>query len=317
MFMALLTLLTALAISGIAAFYSIVGLMAIFSGAAMQIAIMGGALEVGKLVTASWLYQNWRNKNLGRALKTYLFTAVIVLIFITSIGIFGFLSKAHLDQVKPVGNNQLIISTIDKQIAFEEKQIARAESTIAILDAAMEKYIDMEYVTRGLKERKKQEEEREALNAVIKSSTNKIVELNNEKFAVEKEQLVIEADVGPLKYIAELVYGDQAKDMLDEAVRGLIIIFIFVFDPLAVLLLVSANISFRTRKEQKENKISKRNQLADMTKKYQRLQKRQTNLKKKIKIQQNPIRTVTQDAGGVRKITKSVGNVETNQYEEI
>ena len=87
MFMALLTLLTALAISGIAAFYSIVGLMAIFSGAAMQIAIMGGALEVGKLVTASWLYQNWRNKLLGKALKAYLFTAVIVLIFITSIGI--------------------------------------------------------------------------------------------------------------------------------------------------------------------------------------------------------------------------------------
>jgi len=314
--MALLTLLTALAISGIAAFYSIVGLMAIFSGAAMQIAIMGGALEVGKLVTASWLYQNWRNKLLGKALKAYLFTAVIVLIFITSIGIFGFLSKAHLDQVKPAGNNQLIIGTIDKQIAFEEKQIARAESTIAILDAAMEKYIDMEYVTRGLKERKKQEEEREALNAVIKSSTNKIVELNNEKFAVEKEQIALEADVGPLKYIAELVYGDQAKDMLDEAVRGLIIIFIFVFDPLAVLLLVSANISFRTRKEQKENKINKRNQLADMTRKYQRLQKRQSNLKKKMQTNQK-IRTVTQDAGGVRKITKTVGNVETNQYEEI
>jgi len=316
MFMALLTLITALAISGIAAFYSIVGLMAIFSGAAMQIAIMGGALEVGKLVTASWLYQNWRNKNLGRTLKTYLFTAVIVLIFITSIGIFGFLSKAHLDQVKPAGNNQLIISTIDKQIAFEEKQIARAESTIAILDAAMEKYIDMEYVTRGLKERKKQEEEREALNAVIKSSTNKIVELNNEKFAVEKEQIALEADVGPLKYIAELVYGDNAKDMLDEAVRGLIIIFIFVFDPLAVLLLVSANISFRTRREQKENKINKRNQLADMTRKYQRLQKRQSNLKKKMQTNQK-IRTVTQDAGGIRKITKTVGNVETNQYEEI
>ncbi len=315
--MALLTLITALAISGIAAFYSIVGLMAIFSGAAMQIAIMGGALEVGKLVTASWLYQNWRNKNLGRTLKTYLFTAVIVLIFITSIGIFGFLSKAHLDQVKPAGNNQLIISTIDKQIAFEEKQIARAESTIAILDAAMEKYIDMEYVTRGLKERKKQEEEREALNAVIKSSTNKIVELNNEKFAVEKEQIALEADVGPLKYIAELVYGDNAKDMLDEAVRGLIIIFIFVFDPLAVLLLVSANISFRTTKEQKENKIKKRNQLEQMTKKYERLQKRQKNLKKKIKTNTTPIRTIVQDQGNIRKVTKSVGNVETSQYEEI
>ena len=315
MFMALLTLLTALAISGIAAFYSIVGLMAIFSGAAMQIAIMGGALEVGKLVTASWLYQNWRNKLLGRALKAYLFTAVIVLIFITSIGIFGFLSKAHLDQVKPAGNNQLIISTIDKQIAFEEKQIARAEDTLALLDKALEVYIDKEYVSRGLKERKKQETERTELNNAIKSSTQKIVQLNNEKFAVEKEQLVIEADVGPLKYIAELVYGDQAKDMLDEAVRGLIIIFIFVFDPLAVLLLVAANVSFRDRREQKENKTKKRDQLADITKKYQRLQKRQTNLKKKIKQNKTPIRTIVNQEGGVRTITRTAGNVETKEYE--
>ena len=316
MFMALLTLLTALAISGIAAFYSIVGLMAIFSGAAMQIAIMGGALEVGKLVTASWLYQNWRNKLLGKALKAYLFTAVIVLIFITSIGIFGFLSKAHLDQVKPAGNNALIISTIDKQIAFEEKQIARAENTIAILDAAMEKYIDMEYVTRGLKERKKQEQEREALNTVIKESTQKIVSLNNEKFAVEKEQIALEADVGPLKYIAELVYGEEnARDMLDNAVRGLIIIFIFVFDPLAVLLLVAANVSFRDRREQKENKTKKRDQLADITKKCQRLQKRQTNLKKKIKQNKTPIRTIVNQEGGVRTITRTAGNVETKEYE--
>ena len=316
MFMALLTLLTALAISGIAAFYSIVGLMAIFSGAAMQIAIMGGALEVGKLVTASWLYQNWRNKLLGKALKAYLFTAVIVLIFITSIGIFGFLSKAHLDQVKPAGNNALIISTIDKQIAFEEKQIARAENTIAILDAAMEKYIDMEYVTRGLKERKKQEQEREALNTVIKESTQKIVSLNNEKFAVEKEQIALEADVGPLKYIAELVYGEEnARDMLDNAVRGLIIIFIFVFDPLAVLLLVAANVSFRHRREQKENKIKKADEFAVMKTKYDRLQKREKNLKKKIKQNRTPIRTIVNQEGGVRTITRTAGNVETKEYE--
>ena len=316
MFMALLTLLTALAISGIAAFYSIVGLMAIFSGAAMQIAIMGGALEVGKLVTASWLYQNWRNKLLGKALKAYLFTAVIVLIFITSIGIFGFLSKAHLDQVKPAGNNALIISTIDKQIAFEEKQIARAENTIAILDAAMEKYIDMEYVTRGLKERKKQEQEREALNTVIKESTQKIVSLNNEKFAVEKEQIALEADVGPLKYIAELVYGEEnARDMLDNAVRGLIIIFIFVFVPLAVLLLVAAKVSFRHRREQKENKIKKADEFAVMKTKYDRLQKREKNLKKKIKQNKTPIRTIVNQEGGVRTITRTAGNVETKEYE--
>ena len=103
------------------------------------------------LLSASWLYQNWKNKLVGFALKTYLFIAVIVLIFITSIGIFGFLSKAHLEQVNPTNNNVLQIEQIDKQIAFEEKQIARAQNTLDRLDAALDKYIDMEYVSRSLK----------------------------------------------------------------------------------------------------------------------------------------------------------------------
>ena len=112
------------------------------------------------------------------------------------------------------------------------------------------------------------------------------------------------------------MYGEEnARDMLDNAVRGLIIIFIFVFDPLAVLLLVAANVSFRHRKEQKENITKKRDQLADITKKYQRLQKRQTNLKKKIKQNKTPIRTIVNQEGGVRTITRTAGNVETKEYE--
>ena len=244
MFLTLLTFISAIAISLIAAGYSILGLATLFAGAAVPIIAMGSALEVGKLVAASWLYHNWR-EDIPRALKAYLFTAIIVLIFITSIGIFGFLSKAHLDQVRPTGNNEVQIALIDKQINQQNLIIDRAENTLDRLDKALDVYIAKEYVTRGLKERKKQKEERDFLNAEIKKAMDEIARLTSEKGNIEIEQLKIEADVGPLKYVAELIYGDNAKDHFDEAVRIIILILIFVFDPLAVLLLIAANISLR------------------------------------------------------------------------
>ena len=190
------------------------------------------------------MYHNWR-EDIPRALKAYLFTAIIVLIFITSIGIFGFLSKAHLDQVRPTGNNEVQIALIDKQINQQQLIIDRSENTLDRLDKALDVYISKEYVTRGLKERKKQKEERDLLNAEIKKAMDEIARLTTEKSNIEIEQLKIEADVGPLKYVAELIYGDNAKDHFDEAVRIIILILIFVFDPLAVLLLIAANISLR------------------------------------------------------------------------
>ena len=244
MFLTILTFISAIAISLIAAGYSILGLATLFAGAAVPIIAMGSALEVGKLVAASWLYHNWR-EGIPRALKAYLFTAIIVLVFITSVGIFGFLSKAHLDQVKPTGNNAVQIALIDKQINQQQLIIDRSENTLDRLDKALDVYISKEYVTRGLKERKKQKEERDLLNAEIKKAMNEIARLTTEKSNIEIEQLKIEADVGPLKYVAELIYGDNAKDHFDEAVRIIILILIFVFDPLAVLLLIAANISLR------------------------------------------------------------------------
>ncbi len=249
MFLILLTFISAISISVIAAGYSIIGLAALFSGATVAIIAMGTSLEVGKLVAASWLYHNWRNKNLPRTIKAYLTTAVIVLVFVTSMGIFGFLSKAHLDQMRPEGNNVVQIQLLDKQILAQEVIISRAEKTLNLLDKGLEVYINKEYVTRGLKERKKQEEERNFLNTEIKVAMDKIAELTLAKGNLEIEQLKIEADIGPLKYVAELIYGDEAKDHFDEAVRLVIIVLIFVFDPLAVLLLISANISLRTRRE--------------------------------------------------------------------
>ena len=241
--MGFLALLAALAISGVAALYSILGLAAIFAGAKIPIMIMGGVLEVGKLITASWLYQNWKNPLLPKSIKYYLTTSVIVLVFVTSMGIFGFLSKAHLDQVKPTTSNETRIVLIDKQILQEERVIVRAEKTLERLDRALDVYIDKQYVTRGLRERKKQKEERDELNIAINLAMDKIDELMLKKQEFQLETKMLEADVGPLKYIAELIYGENAKDHFDEAVRAVIIVLIFVFDPLAVLLLIAANIS--------------------------------------------------------------------------
>ena len=247
MFLALLTLISAISISVIAAGYSIVGLATLFAGAKVAIIAMGSALEVGKLVAASWLYRNWNSNLLPRSIKWYLTTSVIVLVFVTSMGIFGFLSKAHLDQVRQSGNNAVQIALIDKQIDQQQIIIDRNESVLDQLDRVMEVYIDRERVTKGLKERKKQKEERDLLNAEIKLAMDEIAKLTTDKSNIEIEQLKIEADVGPLKYVAELIYGDKAQDHFDKAVRIIIIVLIFVFDPLAVLLLIAANISFKQR----------------------------------------------------------------------
>jgi hypothetical protein len=276
MFLAILTLFSGIAISIIAAGYSIIGLATLFAGAAVPIIAMGSALEVGKLVAASWLYQNW-NSDIPRLLKAYLFSAIIILIFITSIGIFGFLSKAHLDQVKPQSGNALNIQVLDKQINQQQVIIDRAEKTLNSLDKALDKYIDMEYVSRGLKEREKQKTEREQLNKSISEATAKIVELNKTKSTIELEQIKIEAEVGPLKYVAELIYGEDAKSHFDEAVRIIILILIFVFDPLAVLLLIAANISIRQWRMKKS--LAKTNEKENLEKKLDTLQKKVKKLR--------------------------------------
>ena len=286
MFLTLLTFLSAISISVIAAGYSIVGLATLFAGAVVPIIAMGSALEVGKLVAASWLYHNW-NSDVPRLLKSYLFGAIIVLIFITSLGIFGFLSKAHLDQVKPVSGNNIKIELLDKQINQQNLIIDRAEKQINLLDKALEVYIDKEYVSRGLKERKKQEEERTLLTNTINEASDKIAELTNQKASLSLEQNKIEAEVGPIKYVAELIYGENAENNFDKAVRFVILILIFVFDPLAVLLLIAANISLRQWRKKKnlvesEKKFDLEERLEKERKKAKRFKEKSRDYKKMV-----------------------------------
>jgi len=280
----IITFISAISISIIAAGYSIMGLATLFAGAVVPIIAMGSALEVGKLVAASWLYNNWRNKLVPKTIKLYLTFAVVVLIFITSMGIFGFLSKAHLDQVQPTSSNNIKIELIDTQINQQQLIIDRSNKTLTLLDKTLEKYVDMEYVTRGLKEREKQKPERDTLTLAINEASDKIAELSDQKGALKLEQDKIEAEVGPIKYIAELIYGDEAKDHFDKAVRWVIIVLIFVFDPLAVLLLIAANISLRTRSEEKAEvqntkKVNLSKELAREKAKSAKLRKKERDYK--------------------------------------
>ena len=247
MFFGILTLIVGLAISGVAAWYSIVGLMAIFAAAKIPIAIMGAVLEVGKLLTASWLYQFWDKTN--TLLKSYFTIAVVVLMFITSMGIFGFLSKAHMDQTLTVGDNSLLIERIDRKIDREKVKITDAETVVAQLDKTVQVLIDYDRIrgpSGAIAVRESQNDERATLSNIIDQAYNKIDTLSVEKLELDKEQLELEAEVGPIKYIAAFIYGDELdKTLLERAVRWIIITIIFVFDPLAVLLIVAANMTFK------------------------------------------------------------------------
>ena len=249
MFFIALLLFSALAVSTVAGYFSIVGLMAIFPAAAEPILAMGVVLEVAKLVTASWLYRYWNKTAL--AMKSYFTVAVIILSVITSMGIFGFLSKAHLEHSVSTGDNTLQVARLDRRIETEQRRIADAETVLAQLDDTVQTLIDYDRI-RGddgaIATRENQAPEREQLNASIDDAIAAIDALSEEKLVLETEQLLIEVEVGPLLYVAEMVYGDTDKETLDKTVRFVIILLILVFDPLAILLVVAANMSMKERK---------------------------------------------------------------------
>lgn len=252
MFLAYLTLITALTISAVAIYYSVSGLAAIFASAVIPIVIMGSVLESAKLVAAVWLHKYWNQAKWW--LKTYLSIAVAILMLITSMGIFGFLSKAHIDQTAGAGNNILQIQLLEQRITREQKRILDADLVIAQLDQAVQTLIDYDRI-RGndgaIAVRESQKDERASLNDIITDAQQNVGKLQEEKLILDRSQVAFEAEVGPIKYIAEFIYGEKAdKDMLEEAVRWVIIIIIFVFDPLAVLLLIASQYTFEfNRKE--------------------------------------------------------------------
>lgn len=243
--MTILLFLSAFSLSSIAAYYAIMGLMAIFSGATMSIAIMGGALEVSKLVVTSWLYRNW--KETSWLLKSYFLVAIIVLMSLTSMGIFGYLSKAHNDQSLSSGGVQDQLVLIDEKINFQKEIINDARKTLTQLDSqvntALDRTTNSAGTDRSVAIRRSQSRERSDLNNAISAAQREINKLNTEKAPLSAEARKVEAEVGPIKYIAALIYGQEAtsEGTLEKAVRIVIMMIVGVFDPLAVLMFIAVN----------------------------------------------------------------------------
>jgi hypothetical protein len=257
-------LIVALCLSAIAAFYSIIGLTAIFAAAVVPVIVMGTALEVAKLTVTVWLHEYWDRCKLS--MKLYLVPAVAILMVITSMGIFGFLSKAHLDQTVPTGDVQAQVALIDEKINNERETIANARTLLAQLDKAVtdigntpDREVNGRTVSsaeRALQVRRAQARDRDNLTRSIEASQARIVKLQEEKAPFAKELRKVEAEVGPIKYIASLIYGDNPDDnLLEKAVRWVIIILVVVFDPLAIFMLLAATESYRWERQARAQRL--------------------------------------------------------------
>lgn len=238
-----IALAVALALSAVSAYYSIVGLTTIFASAFIPIVIMGSTLEAAKLVAVSWIYRNWSNS--PRLIKYYLLTAIAVLMLITSMGTFGFLSKAHMDQAVPTGSVQDKINLYDEKIKIAKENIDANRKALKQMDEAVDQIMarssDEAGATKASALRKQQSRERNALFSSIEAEQKTIADLNDQRAPLASELRKIVAEVGPIKYIAELVYEKATDDILDKAVRWVIILIVVVFDPLAIVLLIAAN----------------------------------------------------------------------------
>jgi hypothetical protein len=248
------TLAVALSLSLVAAWYSIIGLTAIFAAAVFPIIVMGGIMEVAKVTVTLWLHEYWQYCK--RSMKIQLTFSVIVLMFITSMGIFGFLSKAHLDQAVPTGDVAAKVQILDEKIKTERDTIESARRAIAQMDSAVDQTLGRSTTEQGADKavqiRRSQARERSTLQNEIATAQKKIATYNEERAPIASELRKVEAEVGPIKYIAALIYGDNPDaNLLEKAVRWVIIILVLVFDPLAIMMVLAATESIKWERQGK------------------------------------------------------------------
>ena len=251
----IITILISFTISGVSAYFSIIGLTAIFSAAYYPIIIMGTVLEVGKLVASTWLFHNW--KSCPWLLKIYLTIAVAVLMMVTSMGTFGFLSKAHIDQninitTGSADDAQIVQTKIDS----EQATIDDLNKQIAQIDSAVTKMTDKGQAASSLQAADKQRKIRDGLTQQKNQHVETIGTLKSQKVKLDSSIKKLESEVGPIKYIAAALYGTNGPDTLELAVRWVILLLVIVFDPLAVVLLLAANHGMNNKRLTNEEKRS-------------------------------------------------------------
>jgi hypothetical protein len=253
LFSGIITILFALLISATAAWFSVAGLVALFAATAIPVMIMGTVLETSKLVAAGWLHANWKNRNVNFLHKTYLTLAVLALMLITSIGIYGFLSKGHLEQAAPVAGIELQVNAKQQQIQMLTDSNTRLTTELKQLDASVDLYLQNGKASAGLRARNNQTTERASIQKQMNANNDQISKLSADILPLKQQTAEVEAKLGPVKYVAQL-FGWQDTD---KAVRLVILVIMFAFDPLAVILLISATISFAEWAEEKRNKNAK------------------------------------------------------------
>lgn len=258
--MIFLTFLTAIALSVVAGYYSVVGLASIFPGSFWPVVLMGAVLEASKLVTVSWLYRNWHRA--GWALKVYLSAAVTILMLITSMGIFGYLSKAHLEHSSDTAPMESKIALLTEKIRIEKETIGESRKELKQLDEIVDQTVGRTTDEKGLIQaqalRRSQQKDRGRLVSQIEQSQKHIANYQEELSPLSVEFKKAEADLGPIKYVAALAYGDDVgSSAVEKAVRLVIGLIIIVFDPLAILLLIAGNISLANKHTVTEVKRSK------------------------------------------------------------
>lgn len=250
--MTYILLATAVALSSVAAYYSIVGLTAIFAAAKIPIVIMGTTLEIAKIVTATWLKKNWKETPI--LLRSYFVSSIVVLMLITSAGIFGFLSKAYLEQELVSGDAVSKLEIIDEKIKVSKDNIDANRKALKQLDEAVDQVMARSSSEQGADKavqiRRSQSKERARLLQEIETEQKKVSQLAEERAPLGANVRKVEAEVGPIKYIASLIYDDaDNKETLDKAVRILILLIVFTFDPLAVLMFIAVAQSMKKKEE--------------------------------------------------------------------
>ena len=229
-----LALLSGLTISAVAIWYSVAGLVSIFAAAVIPIIVMGVVLEISKLIATVWLKINWTRAPIF--IRSYLIAAIAILMVITSMGIFGFLSKAHSDQSLVSGDVQAKIAIYDEKIKTEKENIEANRKALKQMDEGVDQVLGRSTTETGADKavamRRSQQKERTRLQNEISQSQKSIAELNNARAPIAAEVRKVEAEVGPIKYIASFIYGSNPDaNVLEKAVTWVIIIIVAVFDP--------------------------------------------------------------------------------------
>lgn len=251
-----LALITGFLLSLVSAYYAITGLAIIFAGAFIPVVIMGSILEFGKIITASYLYRNW--KQLPILMRSYFCVAVTILMFITSMGVFGFLSKAHVDQNLAGADVSSKVAIIDEKIKVAKENIEVNRKALKQMDEIVNQTISRstteDGATRASSMRRQQTQERNRLISEIEKEQKTLSLLNEERAPLAAEIRKVDAEVGPIRYVAELLYDKNSPEILDKAVRFMIMALVLVLDPLALLLIISANVKDDKQKNNSADK---------------------------------------------------------------